>query len=587
MEVPGMNERTWAWGAPTRFGLGKARLVAQVIATLALYAVLVAGSDCAVVAARTNSENTAVAAHICETVIVRVRATHWVWVREVRRIHGHRVVVRRHGKIVYVRLHASYLKAKPQKVCTATTLAPMAPASPVPPSSPVVVVALAPSNTAPPSVSGVAQVGQTLTASTGKWTEDPTAYEYQWQRCEATGANCSPISTATMQTYTVTRADPNSTLRVSVTASNADGSSRPAISAQTAVVPEAIKHLEYVFDDGLISVYDMDNEYRLVKTISLPQTDSGIRGVSVAPAQHLLLISYGGDGGSFGGGSVLAYNLIEERVVWTVNISAGIDSGAVSPDGTKLYEPTGENNSSGVWNILSTANGAVLGTIQGGSGAHNTVVSNNGRYVYLGNRDTDDLGVYDTTTGEVHNVGPLKSTVRPFTVNGSNTLAFTTATEFDGFQVSSITSGKVLFTTSFGSTPSGFPFSAPSHGIGLSPNEKELYVIDSVNKEVRFYSVSEVLGGVAPTLLGVVPVAGLTGEEEDCAYDCTRGGWIQLSIDGRLLFVGDSGAVIETATRKVVTTIPTLLNTKKSLEVEWAGGVPVASSERTGVGQVG
>jgi hypothetical protein len=582
-----MNKRTWAPGAPTRFGLGKTRLAAQVIATFALYAALAAGSDCAVQAARTDSENTAVAAQICETVIVKVHARHWVWVREVRKIHGHRVVVRRHGKVVYVRLHASYLKAKRQRVCTATTLAPMAPASPVLPPSPVVGVALAPSNTAPPSVSGTAQVGQTLTASTGEWTENPTAFAYQWQRCEATGANCSPIATATMQTYTVTRADPNATLRVSVTASNANGTSQPAISAQTAVVPEAIKHLEYVFDDGLVSVYDMDDEYKLVETISLPQTDSGIRGVSVAPAQHLLLISYGGDGGSFGGGSVLAYNLIEERVVWTVNISAGIDSGAVSPDGTKLYEPTGENNSSGVWNILSTANGAVLGTIQGGSGAHNTVVSNNGRYVYLGNRGTNDLGVYDTTTGEVHNVGPLKGTVRPFTVNGSNTLAFTTATEFDGFQASSITTGKVLFTTSFGAIPGGFPFSAPSHGIGLSPDEKEVYVIDSVNKEVRFYSVSEVAKGVAPTLLGVVPVAGLSGEEEDCAYDCTRGGWIQLSIDGRFVFVGDSGEVIETATRKVVTTFPTLLNTKKSLEIEWAGGVPVASSERTGVGQVG
>ncbi len=39
----------------------------------------------------------------------------------------------------------------------------------------------------------------------------------------------------------------------------------------------------------------------------------------------------------------------------------------------------------------------------------------------------------------------MVNTVRPFTVNSSNTLAFTSATEFDGFQVSSITTGKVLF----------------------------------------------------------------------------------------------------------------------------------------------
>jgi hypothetical protein len=44
--------------------------------------------------------------------------------------------------------------------------------------------------------------------------------------------------------------------------------------------------------------------------------------------------------------------------------------------------------------------------------------------------------------------------------------------------------------------------------------------------------------------------------------------------------------VIDTATRKVLATLPTLLNTKKSLEVDWSGGVPVATSNRTGVGEV-
>ena len=33
-----------------------------------------------------------------------------------------------------------------------------------------------------------------------------------------------------------------------------------------------------------------------------------------------------------------------------------------------------------------------------------------------------------------------------------------------------------------------------------------------------------------------MPVAGLTGTERPCAYDCNRGGWLQLSRDGRYLF---------------------------------------------------
>jgi hypothetical protein len=204
----------------------------------------------------------------------------------------------------------------------------------------------------------------------------------------------------------------------------------------------------------------------------------------------------------------------------------------------------------------------------------------------LGGRLSNDLDVYETATAKVKQIGPLTGSVRPFTVNGSNTLAFTTATNFDGFQVSSITTGKVLFTVSFGEVPQGFQFTGPSHGISLSPDEKQLYVIDAVHKEIQFWDVSRVKEGVAPTQIGVVPVAGLSGEESPCVYDCGRGGWLQLSLDGRFLFVGDSGEVIETATRKVITTLSTLANTKKSLEVDWQGGVPVATSGRTGVGYV-
>ena len=133
----------------------------------------------------------------------------------------------------------------------------------------------------------------------------------------------------------------------------------------------------------------------------------------------------------------------------------------------------------------------------------------------------------------------------------------------------------------------GKPGTAPSHGISLSPDEKTLDVIDAVHKVVQFYDVSKVKEGIAPSPLGTVSVAGLgEGAETPCRYDCGYGGWLQLSLDGRYLFVGDSGEVIDTATRKVITTLPTLAQTKKSIEVDWRSGVPIATSGRTGVGYV-
>ena len=96
-----------------------------------------------------------------------------------------------------------------------------------------------PANTALPAVSGTAQVGQTLSASTGSWSNSPTSYGYQWRRCDTAGAACTDIASATAATYLVQAADIGSTLRVQVIASNAGGPSAPATSAQTTAVTAA------------------------------------------------------------------------------------------------------------------------------------------------------------------------------------------------------------------------------------------------------------------------------------------------------------------------------------------------------------
>jgi Polysaccharide lyase len=82
-------------------------------------------------------------------------------------------------------------------------------------------------NSSVPTISGTAQVDQTLTATTGTWTHNPTSFTYQWQR--AGGA----LSGATASTYVPVAADVGST---SVVATNSGGSSSPAMSAATSAV---------------------------------------------------------------------------------------------------------------------------------------------------------------------------------------------------------------------------------------------------------------------------------------------------------------------------------------------------------------
>jgi len=83
--------------------------------------------------------------------------------------------------------------------------------------------AAAPVNTASPTISGTAKVGSTLTANEGTWSNSPTSFTYQWQRCASDGRGCGDITSATSKSYSPVTGDVGHALRVVVTATNADG----------------------------------------------------------------------------------------------------------------------------------------------------------------------------------------------------------------------------------------------------------------------------------------------------------------------------------------------------------------------------
>jgi hypothetical protein len=393
------------------------------------------------------------------------------------------------------------------------------------------------------------------------------------------------LAASTPYTYTVEAFDTAGRRSIE---SEAAGATTPSASG--------VQHYEYVFPSNAIDVYDLDNGDKLVKTIALPAAATDVRGAAVCPSTHILYVSYGHDSTASGGGFMLAYDLVAEKTLWIHSYSEGVDSMAITPNCKTIYMPVGEASTASNWNVLEAGTGNITGSIEGGSGPHNTVVSLNGEHVYMGPRNSGFLTEAETATGKViKKIGPLlHGGVRPFTINGKETLAFTTATGFLGFQVSSITTGQVLYTVPIeaqeGKT---FPYkegqtgpSSPSHGISLSPNEKELWVMDQPNSYVHVFDISGLPSSAPKQIANIKLTREMTGSQVGCTYDCLREGWLQHTLDGRYVVVGDSGDIIDTETRKSVANLEPLYNSRVFIEIDWSGGVPIASSTRQGLGYV-
>ncbi len=133
------------------------------------------------------------------------------------------------------------------------------------------------SNVTMPSIGGTAQQGQALTASTGVWSGPATAYGYQWQRCDGSGANCVNIAGAAGLQYVLGAADVAATLRVVINASNPLNSAQMSSAATAKVLPSTPPPTYLVgdsfpdtsdsignFGDGTIDTLDLIAELRAV-----------------------------------------------------------------------------------------------------------------------------------------------------------------------------------------------------------------------------------------------------------------------------------------------------------------------------------
>ena len=142
------------------------------------------------------------------------------------------------------------------------------------------------------------------------------------------------------------------------------------------------------------------------------------------------------------------------------------------------------------WNVVDCATGDIIKKIEVNKRAHNTIYGPSGQHVYLDDIASPWLYVADAKKHElVNKIGPFANFVRPFTINGKETLAYVTVDSLLGFEVGDLTTGKKLAHVEVEGMEAGpvRRHGNPSHGIALTPDEKELWLADGHNMRLHVF----------------------------------------------------------------------------------------------------
>src|SRR5437870_3920917 len=214
-----------------------------------------------------------------------------------------------------------------------------------------------------------------------------------------------------------------------------------AFGARAAEPTEEERHFLYVVAPGVrnylefggagILVFDIDNGHKFVRRIATPaskeESPENIKGVCASPVTQKLYFTTLK--------KLYCVDLLTEKTLWEKTLNGGCDRMSITPDGKTMYVPSMERDH---WNIVDAASGAVIETlfIQAKNRAHNTIGGLDGSRMYLAGIGNTMLPVADAKTHKViANVGPFSAGIRPFTVNGAQTLVFFIVNVLSGFEV--------------------------------------------------------------------------------------------------------------------------------------------------------
>ncbi len=339
------------------------------------------------------------------------------------------------------------------------------------------------------------------------------------------------------------------------------------------------KRLLYVAQPGIrnyvqygghgIIVFDIDNNHKFVKRIPMggltPQGKPiNVKGVCAHAQSGRLYVSTLKH--------LIAIDLLTDKQLWERTYPKGCDRMSITPDGKTIFLPSLEKD---IWYVVRAEDGEVIKIIQPRSRSHNTIVGLDGQFAYLAGLGSPFLTIADVNQQKaIRKVGPFSHSIRPFTINAQQTHCFVNVNKLLGFEVGDMKTGKKLHRVEV----KGFKMGpvkrhgCPSHGIGMTPDEKEIWVTDGHNEYMHIFDATV----MPPKQFHSIKVR-------------EQPGWVTFTIKGDLAYPS-TGEVIEVKTKKIIHRLfdekGRMMMSEKMLEIDFKGGKPIRNGDQFGLGRV-
>jgi hypothetical protein len=260
-----------------------------------------------------------------------------------------------------------------------------------------------------------------------------------------------------------------------------------------------------------------------------------VSGIAASPAANMIYLSTRG--------RLAAFDLGTDKKTWEQTYDGYCcERPEVTPDGKTLIAGSDLQD---FWYVIDAATGKLKGRIHApmSNKAHNMALSADGKTVFMAPNGVT------MTVGDVETMKAIKTItfsdhVRPFVINHDASRAYANLNNLLGFEIADVKSGKVIkrieapaeMWKAKWANPNlqFFGHACPSHGIALTPDESEIWIVDDINYQVLVYDNT----GEWPLL----KLAFKTTASAD---------WITMGLDGQYAFLS-SGDVVDVKTHTIV-----------------------------------